>query len=164
MRGIIYGPDSKPPALPICLIVTFEKYYGPSFIDSLPKSVPICPIRREWFSQQKSYSRTMLPLILGYALSIHKLQGETLEKVILNIGEKEFQTGLTFVGASRVKTFEGLAFKPFPNYDRFTQISKSETLQKRIKEEERLEVLHQNTLYKYNDIIVNCLKHYNMMV
>ena len=163
VRGIIYGPDSKPPALPICLIVTFEKYYGPSFIDSLPKSVPICPIRREWFSQQKSYSRTMLPLILGYALSIHKLQGETLEKVILNIGEKEFQTGLTFVGASRVKTFEGLAFKPFPNYDRFTQISKSETLQKRIKEEERLEVLHQNTLYKYNDIIVNCLKHYNWM-
>lgn len=82
VRGIIYAPNSKPPALPICLIVTFDKYYGPSFIPSLQKSVPICPIRREWFSQQKTYSRTMLPLILGYALFNHKLQGETLEKVI----------------------------------------------------------------------------------
>ena len=74
VRGIIYAANSKPPALPICLIVTFDRYYGPSFIESLPKSVPICPVRREWFSQQKTYSRTMLPLILGYALSIHKLQ------------------------------------------------------------------------------------------
>ena len=159
VRGIIYAPNSKPPDLPLCLIVTFEKYYGPPFIDSLPKSVPICPIRREWYSQDKSLSRTMLPLILGYALSIHKLQGETLEKVILNIGDREFQTGLTFVGASRVKSFEGLAFKPFPNYERFKQISNSTTLNKRISEEERLQVLHNKTLCKYNNIIENCIQY-----
>ena len=163
VRGIIYAPNSKPPALPICLIVSFEKYYGPSFIESIPKSVPICPIRREWFSQEKSCSRRMLPLILGYALSIHKLQGETLEKVILDIGDKEFQTGLTFVGATRVKTFQGLAFKPFPNYDRFEQIRNSPTLKKRIKEEERLEELHQRTLCKYNDIIESCIYTLNWM-
>ena len=103
----------------------------------------------------------MLPLILGYALSIHKLQGETLDKVILNIGDREFQTGLTFVGASRVKSFEGLSFKPFPNYDRFLQISSSPTLKKRMKEEERLELLHQRTLCKYHDIIQNCIDYFN---
>ena len=161
VRGIIYAANSKPPALPICLIVTFDRYYGPSFIESLPKSVPICPVRREWFSQQITCTRTMLPLILGYALSIHKLQGETLEKVILNIGAKEFQTGLTLVGASRVKSFEGLAFKPYPNFERFEQIGKSQSLSKRIKEEARLEVLHQKTLCKYNKVIAKCKKHYN---
>ena len=163
VKAIIYAPGSKPPALPVCLIVQFDKYYGPSYIESIPKSVPICPVRREWFSQQKTLTRTMVPLILGYALSIHKLQGETLDKVILNIGKKEFQAGLTLVGASRVRSFEGLAFSPFPNYDRIEQISKSEALKRRIKEEERLEVLHQKTLCKYHDIIENCLKFYNLV-
>ena len=162
VKGIIYAPNSKPPALPICLIVTFDKYYGPSFIESIPKSVPICPVRREWYSQKKTLTRTMLPLILGYALSIHKLQGETLDKVILNIGDREFQTGLTLVGASRVKSFEGLAFSPFPNYHRFKQIGNSHALKRRIKEEERLEILHQKTINKYHDIITKCLDLYKI--
>ena len=161
VKGMIYAPGTKPPSLPICLIVTFEKYYGPPFIDSLPNSVPICPVRREWLSQQKTFTRTMLPLILGYALSIHKLQGETLDKVILNIGNKEFQAGLTLVGASRVRSFEGLAFSPYPNYERIEQISKSGSLKRRIIEEQRLEVLHQKTLCKYHGIIENCLEFYN---
>ena len=104
----------------------------------------------------------MLPLILGYALSIHKLQGETLDKVILNIGDREFQTGLTLVGASRVKSFEGLAFSPFPNYHRFKQIGNSHSLKRRIKEEERLEILHQKTINKYHDIIRKCLDLYKV--
>ena len=162
VKGIIYAPGCKPPSLPICLIVVFEKYYGPPFIESLPKSVPICPVRREWFSQKKTFSRTMLPLILGYALSIHKLQGETLDKVILNIGNREFSSGLSLVGASRVRSFEGLAFSPFPNYERFEQINKSKALKRRIDEENRLEVLHKNTLCKYHDVIEKCKEFYNL--
>ena len=153
VKGIIYAPNTKPPALPICLIVAFDKYYGPSFIESIPNSVPICPVRREWYSQKKLLSRSMVPLILGYALSIHKLQGETLDKVILNIGDREFQAGLSLVGASRVRSFEGLSFSPFPNYDRFQQISKSDALIKRMEEEKRLKILYQKTLTKYHDII-----------
>ena len=156
VKGIIYAPNTKPPALPVCLIVAFDKYYGPSYIDSIPKSVPICPKRREWYSQQKTLSRTMLPLILGYALSIHKLQGDSLDKVILNLGDREFQTGLSLVGASRVRTFEGLSFSPFPNYVRFQQIGKSKAITRRIVEEKRLEKLYEKTLTKYCDIIKKC--------
>jgi ATP-dependent exoDNAse (exonuclease V) alpha subunit len=67
----------------------------------------------------------MLPMILGYAMSIHRLQGDTMGKVILNPGETKFPFGLLLVGATRTKTFEGLAFtSPFPNFICFAQKEK----------------------------------------
>ena len=38
----------------------------------------------------------MLPLLPGYALSIHKSQGQTLDKVLVNLGAFEFSSGLTY--------------------------------------------------------------------
>ncbi|XP_070201319.1 ubiquitin carboxyl-terminal hydrolase 50-like [Littorina saxatilis] len=93
----------------------------------------------------------MLPMILGYALSIHRLQGATLEKVVLNAGPKEFALGLLFVGVSRVKQFQGLAFKPYPNFDRFSQIARCQSLQERLQEEDRLRKLEEHTLRPTNE-------------
>ena len=101
-------------------------------------------------------TRLMLPIILGHALSIHKLQGSTCEKVILNPGEKEFASGLLLVGATRTKTYQGLAFQPFPNFERFEQVKKSKSLQLRRQEEKRLEELERVTLAKFNSIIHKC--------
>ena len=42
----------------------------------------------------------------------------TLEEIILDIGEKEFATGLTYTAATRTKKFGMLAFDPFPNCHR----------------------------------------------
>jgi hypothetical protein len=122
VRFIIYAPGEQPPSLPAAIIATFEEYRGPPYLPNLPKSVPIVPIRREWYSNKVHCTRTMLPMILGYALSIHKLQGATCDYVILNPGKKEFASGLLLVGATRTKTFETLAFAPFPNYSRFQQV------------------------------------------
>ena len=122
VRYIVYKPGTQPPALPVAIISTFEDYRGPPYLESLPKSVPIAPVRREWHSNKIHCTRTMLPMILGYALSIHKLQGATCNRVILNPGKKEFASGLLLVGATRTKKFENLAFAPFPNYSRFEQV------------------------------------------
>ena len=162
VKGIIYAPNEKPPALPACIIVAFDKYYGPSYIEAIPNSVPISPITREWCCEGKILRRKMLPLILGYALSIHRLQGYTVDKVILNIGKTEFQTGLSLVGASRVRSFEGLSFSPYPNYDRFQSIGNSKALTRRIAEEKRLDKLHQETLIKYNETIKKCSDFYTL--
>ena len=54
----------------------------------------------------------------AYGVSIHKGQGMTLEKLILNVGEKEFSNGLTYTGVTRVKRLQDLAFFPFPNFAR----------------------------------------------
>ena len=50
---------------------------------------------------------TQLPLML---ITIHKSQGLTLEKAVVELGSKDFSAGLTFVAISQVKTLKGLAF------------------------------------------------------
>lgn len=156
VHSIIYEENVKPPALPVAIIATFRDYIGPSYLPDVPNSVPICPVKRDWMSNNVHCTRHMLPIILGYALSIHKLQGSTCEKVILNPGEKEFASGLLLVGATRTKTYQGLAFHPFPNFERFDQVRKSKSLQLRLKEEKRLAHLETLTLAKFSNIIHNC--------
>ena len=94
----------KPPKLPLGIIATFKSYIGEPYLPNVLKSVVICPVCREWISNQITCVRTMLPMVLGYALSIHILQDHTENKVILNAGDKEFAAGLMFVGASRPRT------------------------------------------------------------
>jgi ATP-dependent exoDNAse (exonuclease V) alpha subunit len=65
----------------------------------------------------------MLPLILGYSLSIHKLQGSTCERVILNPGKKKFAPGLLLVVATRTKSFEDsplISIPTSPGFNRST--------------------------------------------
>ena len=40
----IYPNNSEPPDLPGAVIVTFDKYRGPSISEPLSSCVPICPI------------------------------------------------------------------------------------------------------------------------
>jgi hypothetical protein len=53
----------------------------------------------------------IMPLKLAYALSIHKSQGMTLDKVYIDIGNDIFESGQTYVALSRVKTLDGLFLK-----------------------------------------------------
>ena len=84
----------------------------------------------------------MLPLIPSYAITIHKSQGQTLNKIILNIGEKEFASGLTYTAISRATKLENIIFQmPFPNFVRFENIFKTNKFKKRLAEEDRLKSL-----------------------
>ena len=74
---------------------------------------------------------------------------------------REFAAGLLLVGATRTTRYNGLAFHPFPNYDRFKQVNDSKELRKRKHEETRLEGLQQATLAKYEMAIRQCFARYN---
>ena len=63
----------------------------------------------------------MFPVILAYTITVHKLQGLTLDKLILNISAKDHSFKLIYVAISCILSIQGLMFeKPF-HISRFLQ-------------------------------------------
>ena len=124
-----------PPDLPIAVMVRFDSYSGPTFPDG---TVPITPLRRCWSSSGGQCSRLQLPLKLAWAVTIHKSQGLTLDKVVIDVGKREFSTGLTFVACSRVRQLQDLLFTPPFTFQRLSSLSNSCRLKERQVEDERL--------------------------
>jgi len=54
-----------------------------------------------------------LPLCLAWALTIHKIQGATLDLAEMDIGRSIFAEGQSYVALSRVKTLDGLYLSEF---------------------------------------------------
>jgi len=50
-----------------------------------------------------------IPLVIGYAITIHKSQGLTLEDVRIDLGRGAFAPGQLYVALSRAKSVEGLS-------------------------------------------------------
>ncbi|CAB1109029.1 unnamed protein product [Ectocarpus sp. CCAP 1310/34] len=95
--------------------------------------------------------RTQLPLRLCWAITMHKSQGQTLAKAVIDLGPKEACTGLTFVCLSRAKRLVDLMVEPM-SFDRIGNLGNSPTMKARLQEEVRLGELAQSTRVKYTDM------------
>ena len=62
------------------------------------------------------YRMYQFPFILAYALSIHKVQGCTLDYAIIDIGHSVFEENMSYVALSRVRNLDGLFLANFQPY------------------------------------------------
>jgi len=56
---------------------------------------------------------SQIPLLLAWALTIHKAQGSSMESAEIDVGSSIFECGQTYVALSRIKSMEGLYLKSF---------------------------------------------------
>ena len=85
-------------------------------------------------------------------MTVHKSQGETLDKGVIDFGSSENCLGSSYVQITRFKKFTDFLLVPF-SFDRITiKIKNSKMLERRLEEERRLKMFSVKTIEKYGNI------------
>ena len=113
-RGIVVGFTTDPDKVGINDPLAEEIYPVVRFSDSRDHIINYETWKIELAGQVRA-TRYQIPLTLAYALSIHKSQGMSIEKVDLSLSNV-FAYGQVYVALSRVISLEGLKLSSFsPN-------------------------------------------------
>ena len=150
VKDIIYANNYIPNDLPKAIFIEFDYYTGPKFFpenDHRHSWIPINPL--DIYSQSHGTNRIQYPIRLSYALTIHKSQGQTIEKAVIDLGKAERSLGLTFVALSRLKNFSDFLISPF-TLERLNKIGESASLKPRLDEEIRILLIVNKTKQDFN--------------
>ena len=106
---------------PVAILVKFDnsdvgKQQRKKFVNSsLQDATPITPVEAR-FSVGRYNSidvtRTQFPLTVAFACTIHKVQGLSLDKLVVSMANA-YQPGLAYVALSRARTLDGLHLLDF---------------------------------------------------
>ena len=134
-RGKVLGIDIENKKLSISL--QDESNIEIGYVEWLPTRFN--DLGRENAVRTNDYFRHF-PIILGFAMTIHRCQGMTMDKIHLDLGNGAFSPGQLYVGLSRLKKIGGLTLAtPIRNED-----VKSSYATKKFYEEYPFEVVNLN--------------------
>ena len=104
-RGICNGSQG--------IIIDFigeSKIPSVRFSNGITTTIPV----HYWQSEEyPNIAVGQYPLVLAWALTIHKIQGATVDMAQIDIGQNIFEYGQTYVALSRIKSLEGLFLSSF---------------------------------------------------
>jgi ATP-dependent DNA helicase PIF1 len=104
MQGLVNGSQG------IVVDISSHKEVRVKFNDGLVRVMS----PHTWLSQSiPDMGLKQLPLILAWAITIHKAQGVSLDMAQIDAGDTIFEHGQTYVALSRVKSLAGLYLKAF---------------------------------------------------
>lgn len=98
-QGIVVGWSTSVPVYPIV-----------KFDNGIQMTIP----PHVWISDNiPGIGVSQIPLILSWAITIHKSQGASLDRCIIDAGSGVFECGQTYVALSRVKSLTGLSLTSY---------------------------------------------------
>ena len=114
VRGIILGGDN----IVETILIQFDNPSVGNLLSSTSqykRDYPDCvPIKRVgasfWLGKRQSaeVSRQQFPITMAWALTIHKVQGQTVSRIVIDMKHGRFQSGQAYVAFSRVTSLDGL--------------------------------------------------------
>jgi hypothetical protein len=102
------------------LLVCFNKYSSLDFPLYRLKIILIFPVTCKFEFKGIPYTYIQFPLRLAYIITVYKSQGLTLSQVVLNIDQREYCLGFSYIAILQVKALDRLIFESPFDFSRFT--------------------------------------------